>query len=195
MDLDAVILALLLCMSGAQTSPAPAPTPADVPTPTPIVAPWTQPMPTPTANAQAERAAQQAQGQKQAEAQQTSKQAGTAYTQSDVNELARIVYWEARGESEEGQLAVANVVLNRVRHKAWPNTICGVIYQKHQFTPTENSKYKSVKVPASYYEIARRALAGEKAVDDETTFFARGKQTRYAKDFVRIGSHWFGRRK
>ena len=193
MDLDAVILALLLCISGAQSSPAPVPTPAEMPTPTPIVAPWTQPVPTPAATAQAQPAARSA--QQAPAAAQPAKQAGLAYTQSDLDELARIVYWEARGESEEGQLAVANVVLNRVRHSAWPDSIRGVIYQKHQFTPTESSRYKRVKVPASYYEIARRALAGEQAVDDDYTFFARGKQTRYAKDFVRIGHHWFGRRK
>ena len=201
MDLDAVILALLLCLSGAQATPAP--TPADAPTPTPILAPWTQPLPTPeaqpqqaaqpTADPQAE-APQQAETQQQTQAEaQQSHEAGTAYTQRDVEELARIVYWEARGESEAGQLAVANVVLNRVRHEHWPDTIAGVIYQKHQFTPTENSRYKSVSVPEAYYEIARRALSGEKVVGDDYTFFARGKQTRYATDFVRIGNHWFGR--
>ena len=67
-----------------------------------------------------------------------------SYTAEDEEELARIVYWEARGESEMGQLAVANVVLNRVRHENWPDTIAEVIYQKHQFTPTENSRYKTV---------------------------------------------------
>lgn len=43
--------------------------------------------------------------------------------------LAQAVYYEARSESEEGQRAVAQVVVNRVRHPAWPNTVCGVVYQ------------------------------------------------------------------
>ena len=43
--------------------------------------------------------------------------------------LAQAVYYEARSESEDGQRAVAQVVLNRVRHPAFPNTICGVVYQ------------------------------------------------------------------
>ena len=43
--------------------------------------------------------------------------------------LAQAIFYEAASESEEGQRAVAQVVLNRVRHPAWPNTVCGVVYQ------------------------------------------------------------------
>ena len=43
--------------------------------------------------------------------------------------LAQAIYYEARSQSEEGQRAVAQVVLNRVRHPAWPNSVCGVVYQ------------------------------------------------------------------
>ena len=43
--------------------------------------------------------------------------------------LAQAIYYEARSESEDGQRAVAQVVLNRVRHPAWPNSVCGVVYQ------------------------------------------------------------------
>ena len=43
--------------------------------------------------------------------------------------LAQAIYYEARSEPEDGQRAVAQVVLNRVRHPAWPNTVCGVVYQ------------------------------------------------------------------
>jgi hypothetical protein len=43
--------------------------------------------------------------------------------------LAQAIYYEAASESEDGQRAVAQVVLNRVRHPAWPNTVCGVVYQ------------------------------------------------------------------
>jgi spore germination cell wall hydrolase CwlJ-like protein len=43
--------------------------------------------------------------------------------------LAQAVYYEARSESEDGQRAVAQVVLNRVRNPAWPNSVCGVVYQ------------------------------------------------------------------
>jgi spore germination cell wall hydrolase CwlJ-like protein len=43
--------------------------------------------------------------------------------------LAEAVYYEARSESEDGQRAVAQVVLNRVRHPAYPSSVCGVVYQ------------------------------------------------------------------
>lgn len=45
--------------------------------------------------------------------------------------LATAIYFEARGEPEKGQKAVARVIMNRVASKAYPNTICGVVYQNH----------------------------------------------------------------
>ena len=48
---------------------------------------------------------------------------------AEENCLARAVYFEARSESELGQLAVAKVILNRVKDPNYPNTICGVVYQ------------------------------------------------------------------
>ena len=52
---------------------------------------------------------------------------------SDINLLARLIYGEARGEPYTGQVAVAAVVLNRVRSSKFPNTIAGVIYQPGAF--------------------------------------------------------------
>lgn len=52
---------------------------------------------------------------------------------SDLNLLARVIYGEARGESYTGQVAIGAVVLNRVRHSSFPNTIAGVIYQSGAF--------------------------------------------------------------
>lgn len=52
---------------------------------------------------------------------------------SNLNLLARLVYGEARGEPYTGQVAVAAVVLNRVRSSSFPNTISGVIYQSGAF--------------------------------------------------------------
>lgn len=52
---------------------------------------------------------------------------------SDLNLLSRVVYGEARGEPYEGQVAVAAVVLNRVKSSSFPNTISGVVYQSGAF--------------------------------------------------------------
>ncbi len=43
--------------------------------------------------------------------------------------LSQAIYYEAANESEDGQRAVAQVVLNRVRHPSWPDSVCGVVYQ------------------------------------------------------------------
>ena len=69
---------------------------------------------------------------------------------SNLNLLSRVVYGEARGESYTGQVAVAAVVLNRVKHSSFPNTISGVVYQSGAFdcvsdgqinlTPNETAK-------------------------------------------------------
>ena len=59
---------------------------------------------------------------------------GTTSSNSDLNLLARLVYAEARGEPYTGQVAVASVVLNRVKNSGFPNTIAGVIYQSGAFS-------------------------------------------------------------
>ena len=58
---------------------------------------------------------------------------GTTNSSTDLNLLARLVYGEARGEPYTGQVAVAAVVLNRVKSSSFPNTIAGVIYQSGAF--------------------------------------------------------------
>lgn len=63
------------------------------------------------------------------------------YTLADVNLLTRLVYSEARGESYKGQVAVAAVVLNRVQSNQFPNTIKGVIFQKHAFTAVSDGQF------------------------------------------------------
>ena len=60
----------------------------------------------------------------------------SAFSDSDISLLARCVNGEARGEPYTGQVAVAAVILNRVKHPSFPNTIPGVIYQPGAFTAT-----------------------------------------------------------
>ena len=56
------------------------------------------------------------------------------YSSSDIDLLARLINAEARGESYTGQVAVGAVVLNRVQHSSFPNTISGVVYQNDAFS-------------------------------------------------------------
>ena len=62
-----------------------------------------------------------------------SSSSGSNSNSSNLNLLSRLVYGEARGEPYSGQVGVAAVVLNRVSHSSFPNTVAGVIYQKGAF--------------------------------------------------------------
>ena len=82
--------------------------------------------------------------------------------------LTDAVYYEARGESSEGQAAVAQVVLNRVRHPAFPKSVCGVVYQgAHsrtcQFSFACDGSTRRGKEPVAWrraQSVAARALSG-----------------------------------
>jgi spore germination cell wall hydrolase CwlJ-like protein len=101
--------------------------------------------------------------------------------------LAQAVYYEARSESEDGQRAVAQVVLNRVRHPAWPNSVCGVVYQGAmrpgggcQFTFTCDGSLLTRASGASWVQaqrIAIEALGGR-------TYAAVGLSTHYHTNAV-----------
>lgn len=64
----------------------------------------------------------------------SSGQGANGFSSSDVYLLAKTIYAEGRGEPYTGQVAIGAVVLNRVRSSQFPNTISGVVYQKHAFT-------------------------------------------------------------
>lgn len=57
-------------------------------------------------------------------------------TKHEFQCLVKNVYYEARGESKQGKIAVATVTLNRVKHPSYPKSICGVVYQNKQFSWT-----------------------------------------------------------
>lgn len=78
---------------------------------------------------------------------------------SDLNLLARAVYSEARGEPYVGQVAVAAVVLNRVKNSSFPNTISGVIYQPGAFTAVADGQI-NLTPNQTAYNAARDALNG-----------------------------------
>ena len=69
---------------------------------------------------------------------------------NDIKLLARIISAEARGESYTGQVAVGAVVLNRVKHPSFPNTISGVIYQKGAFTAVTDGNFDKPVVDSAY---------------------------------------------
>ncbi|MBS7316601.1 MAG: cell wall hydrolase [Clostridiaceae bacterium] len=100
-----------------------------------------------------------------------------SYTQDELFWLARIIFAEARGESMEGKIAVANTILERVKSDEFPNTIYGVIFDDQycvQYEPVSNGTIYNTPDEDSY-EAARRALEGEKAVENCLYFFNPAK--------------------
>ena len=71
----------------------------------------------------------------------SSSSSSSSTTNSNLNLLSRLVYSEARGESYTGQVAVAAVVLNRVKSSSFPNTISGVIYQNGAFDAVSDGQF------------------------------------------------------
>jgi spore germination cell wall hydrolase CwlJ-like protein len=94
--------------------------------------------------------------------------AGPVEASRDLDCLTAAVYYEARGETAAGQAAVAQVVLNRVRHPAFPKTVCGVVYQgaaggQCQFSFACDGAMRRGKEPAAWdraRDVASRALSG-----------------------------------
>ena len=78
---------------------------------------------------------------------------------ADHRLLAKLVYAEARGETYKGQVAVAAVVLNRVRSSSFPNTISGVIYQTNAFSCVNNGSINNTP-DNSCIRAARDAMNG-----------------------------------
>jgi N-acetylmuramoyl-L-alanine amidase len=85
--------------------------------------------------------------------------ANGGYSSSDITLLAKLIAAEARGESYTGQVAVGAVVLNRVRHPSFPDTIAGVIYQKGAFSAVNDSNW-SVAPNATSRKAAQDAING-----------------------------------
>lgn len=78
---------------------------------------------------------------------------------NDVALLARLISAEARGEPYSGQVAVGAVVMNRIKHPSFPNTLSGVIYQSGAFTCLTDGQFNQ-PVADSAYRAARDAMNG-----------------------------------
>lgn len=100
--------------------------------------------------------------------------------------LARVVYAESNTEAIEGQIAVAQVVLNRVRSESFPDTVSEVIYQERQFSTAPI--LGSVVPNETNYEAVDAAFETE-VVPYEVLYFSRGAEN--DRVWGRIGAHVF----
>ena len=117
---------------------------------------------------------------------------------NELQLLARCVNGEARGEPYASQVAVAAVILNRVKHPSFPNTISGVIYQKGAFTATVDGQ---INVPisegSSVYKACRDAMNGWDPTGGAIYYYNPKKTTNkwiYSREVIKIiGSHRFAK--
>lgn len=113
--------------------------------------------------------------------------------------LSLNVYWEARNQDIAGQLAVAQVTMNRVKDERWPNTVCEVVYDHKQFSwywdgksdiPKEEKAWESAMMVAS----AAMDGTGHSDLQDVTHYHAIYSKP-YWKDYMtkvaQIGDHVF----
>jgi spore germination cell wall hydrolase CwlJ-like protein len=131
---------------------------------------------------------------------------GKKWSQKEMNCLATAIYFESRGEKYRGQVAVGQVVMNRVKHRLYPSTICGVVFQNQnkrnacQFSfacdgiPERVAEQKSWKQAE---EIARGVLDGSLYLTEvgyATHYHATYVRPQWAprmKKVTKIGLHVF----
>ncbi len=113
-----------------------------------------------------------------------------------VNLLARLVNGEARGEPYQGQVAVAAVILNRVKSPKFPNTIAGVIYQKGQFSCVTDGQFDvAIDKSSTVYKAAQEAMSGSDPTNGALYFYnpkkTKSKWLFSLKTSTTIGEHVF----
>lgn len=106
--------------------------------------------------------------------------------------LAGAVYFESRGEALAGQLAVAQVVINRAEDRRWPASYCGVVYQRSQFSFVRGGRMPSINTSSSAWErakaVARIAHGGmwESEAADAVYFHAKYVNPRWSRAKTRL---------
>ncbi|MNN10224.1 Spore cortex-lytic enzyme precursor [compost metagenome] len=119
------------------------------------------------------------------------------YTEKDYKLLSKITQVEAGYESYEGQLAVANVILNRVKDSQFPSSIHDVIYSGKQFPAAHNGKLDKSVPNASVLRAVKDALNGKNNVEDAVYFFnpdvSKGSFWSSLDVVTTIGNHSFAK--
>ena len=113
---------------------------------------------------------------------------------SDYNLLARIISAEARGEPYMGQVAVGAVVLNRVEHPSFPDTLSGVVYQQGAFSCLYDGQFNE-PISESAYKAATDAINGLDPSGGAIYYYNPKKSTNkwiFSRPIITtIGSHRF----
>lgn len=92
--------------------------------------------------------------------------ASSVSVQGEVECLSKAIFYEARGESKAGQIAVALVVRARAEDSKWADTMCGVVLEHGQFDGPTNPHRPAFRPTASIKRIAREVYSGEHSFSD-----------------------------
>ena len=123
---------------------------------------------------------------KQSEMQNLSKQ--------QLDCLSKVAYFESKGESDKGMLAVIHTTLNRVKDNRFPKTVCGVVYQKSQYSWTKyNPKVKEQEQYARAERLAKEVVEGKHKDNTYGALFFNSLHRKPSGTVctVRIGGHSF----
>lgn len=116
------------------------------------------------------------------------------YSESEIQLLASIISAEARGEPYEGQVAVGAVIMNRIAHPSFPNTLSGVIYQNGAFSCLYDGGINA-PVADSAYQAAREAINGSDPTGGAIYYYNPAKTTNkwiWSREVIAvIGDHRF----
>lgn len=116
------------------------------------------------------------------------------YSESEVQLLSSIISAEARGEPYEGQVAVGAVIMNRIAHPSFPNTLSGVIYQNGAFSCLYDGGINA-PVADSAYQAAREAINGSDPTGGAIYYYNPAKTTNkwiWSREVIAtIGEHRF----
>lgn len=116
------------------------------------------------------------------------------FSESDVQLLAKIISAESRGEPYQGQVAVGAVIMNRISHPSFPNTLSGVIYQQGAFSCLYDGGINA-PVADSAYTAARESINGSDPTGGAVYYYNPAKTTNqwiWSRPVVAIiGAHHF----
>ncbi len=124
----------------------------------------------------------------------SSNNSNSSFNSSDYDLLARIISAEARGEPYQGQVAVGAVILNRIEHPSFPDTMSGVIYQKGAFSCLQDGQFYE-PIADSAYKAATDAINGYDPSGGAIYYYNPAKSTNKwifsRKIITTIGKHRF----
>lgn len=116
------------------------------------------------------------------------------FSESEIQLLAKIISAESRGEPYQGQVAVGAVIMNRIAHPSFPNTLSGVIYQEGAFSCLYDGGINA-PVADSAYQAAREAINGSDPTGGAIYYYNPAKTTNkwiWSRQVVAvIGAHNF----